>query len=86
MNEEKVMLTDKRDILNEVYESIKAVGGWPIAWGYIDDECKYIVAQLNEPERFRIAEIQEEIDSWGNIPVVYVGKVDNEVIFKVVTE
>lgn len=86
MSEEKVMLTDKRDILNEVYESIKAVGGRPIAWGYIDDDCKFIIAQLEEPERFRQKEIQEDIDSWGNIPVVYVGKVGNEVIFKVVSE
>ena len=63
------LITDELDLLNEVKECVKAVGGSVIECCYVLD--KHIIVAVDNPNEVELEFLQDEIDSWGNIPIKY---------------
>lgn len=65
----------------EIRECVKAVGGSVKSEGYITD--KHILLVVNNPNEVQFENLQAEIDSWGNIPVVMIGHKGEYILFEV---
>lgn len=76
------IITDELDLLNEVKECVKAVGGSVIGCGYVTD--KYILVTVNNPNEIEFEHLQDEINSWGNIPIKYRGNKSMSILFELV--
>lgn len=76
------LITDELDLLNEVKECVKAVGGSVIECGYVTD--KHILVTVNNPNEIEFEHLQDEINSWGNIPIKYIGNKTISILFELV--
>ena len=76
-------LTDKEDILREVKDCVKSIQGEVVNYGYRVDKPDTIGVIVEDINDCYLDELQGEIDSWGNIPVKYIGNTNNELVFKV---
>jgi len=70
------------DLLNEAKECVKAVGGSVVECGYVTD--KHILVTVKNPDDVDYENLQDEIDSWGNIPIKHIGNKTISILFEVI--
>lgn len=76
------IITDEFDLLREVKDCVKAVGGCVIECGYVTD--KHILVTVTNSDEVEYEYLQDEIDSWGNIPIKYIGNKGCSILFELI--
>ena len=66
------MITDKQDLLREAKDCVKDVIGGITDYGYVLPDLIEVVIEseiLDKEKKEVIETLQDEIDSWGNLPL-----------------